>query len=54
MSVGLNEYTFIPLDMWSDCSNSDFINWWRKEGHACVKEGKGITKQPITCHTIPS
>ena len=45
----------IPLsdpDMWSDCSNSDFINWWRKEGHACVKEGKRNTKQPITCHTF--
>ena len=45
MSIPISD----PPDMWSDCSNSDFINWWRKEGHACVKEGKRITEQPITC-----
>jgi len=25
-------------DKWSDCSSDDFTEWWRKEGHTCVKE----------------
>ena len=37
---GLMSYYPNTPDKWSDCSNSDFINWWRKEGHTCVVEGK--------------
>ena len=24
---------------WSTCSNSDFANWYRRDGHACLRPG---------------
>jgi len=37
-------------DRWTSCSNRRFENWWRKEGHVCVKEVKGTstTSSPPT------
>ena len=43
---GLMSYGERP-DKWSECSNKDFTKWWRKMGHACVKEVSEIsTQQP--------
>ena len=36
---GLMSYGDGRPDKWSDCSNKDFTEWWRKNGHTCVKEG---------------
>ena len=27
-------------DAWSECSNSDFESFYRKEGHSCLKRKK--------------
>jgi len=37
----MSDGEFLKLEKWSDCSNSDFENWWRGEGYRCVKEAKG-------------
>jgi len=38
------------INRWTSCSNRFFKNWWRNEGHVCVKEVKGTstTSSPPT------
>jgi len=51
---GLMSYGKKRPDKWSECSNKDFTDWWRREGHECVKESSetniaGSTVVPIEC-----
>merc|ERR1712106_8666 len=42
---GLMSYGSNTPDKWTECSNKDFTDWWRKEGHACVKAQEGLDEK---------
>ena len=33
---GLMSYGSDRPDIWSSCSDTDMLTWWKKEGHECV------------------
>jgi len=35
---GLMSYGWNTPTQWSSCSDKEFTEWWRKEGHACLKK----------------
>merc|ERR1719411_980242 len=42
-------------DAWSTCSNEDFKEWYRKEGHTCLRIGVSASRpepsRTSTCYT---
>jgi len=43
---GLMSYGQDRPDQWSTCSNSDYTNWWKKQGFACMKESTAWIRGP--------
>jgi len=38
--AGLMSYGTTVPDKWSDCSNKDFTEWWRRVGYNCLKQAQ--------------